>query len=214
MFKNIFFEPKSGRVILISILSVIGVCLPITALSPPALGFTLDSKGELSANCDAGSLASHTFDRPALKATYFFNGQCVESSGSSVANRWYKITATWNGSTMTATEDLSVTFSLPARSSNSHFAGSLGYNCPDDPWHNNVNCKITAKAGDIFKYFQPSQYPISANFISTSQKQSLKTEWQQASGFENASGTNHPVSFPQAVLFGPGDGSDQSQTRS
>jgi hypothetical protein len=153
------------------ILLTMVVYLSLGMMSLPALGVTLDSKGQWSASCRAGYLASHKFDKTTLKNTYTFKGECDESSGGSVTNRWYHVNASWNGSTKTASEDLSVTFS------NDHLAGSIIYSCPDDPWINTVNCTITGKAGDIFAYFQPTKYPISANFISSSQKQTLKTEW-------------------------------------
>jgi hypothetical protein len=153
----------------------------ILLMSPLTISATtLDTKGDWSATCSAGTLSSHVFDRPNLKATYSFKGQCVESSGSNVTNRWYQIKAGWNGSTKTANEDLSVTFW------NGYYAGSIIYSCPDDPWLNNVNCTVTGKAGDIFKFFQGGNNPISAGFVSASQKQSLKSEWNQQAVFPTA----------------------------
>jgi hypothetical protein len=150
---------------------------------------TLDTKGQWSATCKAGTLASHSFDRPNAKASYSFSGQCVESAGGNVSNRIYQVKAGWNGVTKTANEDLSVTFW------NGHYAGSVNYSCPDDPWLHSVNCTVTGKAGDIFNFFQIGSNPISAGFLSLSQKQSLTAEWNQQPA----------IATPQApVILSPG----------
>jgi hypothetical protein len=157
--------------------------------TPPTSAATLDTKGQWSAACSAGSLSSHSFDRPNAKASYAFKGQCVESAGGDVTNRFYQITAGWNGSTKTANEDLSVTFW------NGHYAGSVIYSCPDDPWLHSVTCTVTGKAGDIFNFFKSGNNPISAGFISASQKQLLISEWNQQPA----------IATPQApVILSPG----------
>jgi hypothetical protein len=153
------------------ILLTLVVGLSISMISNSGFCTTLDKKGQWSASCSAGTLTSHNFDKSAMKNTYTFKGQCVESSGSSVTNRWYNANASWTASNKTAEESLSVTFS------NDHLAGTVIYTCPDDPWINTVDCTITGKAGDIFTYFQPGKNPITSTFISSSQKQSLKAEW-------------------------------------
>jgi hypothetical protein len=149
----------------------LAICLSVLMMANPGFGTTLDKKGQWSASCSAGTLASHNFDKSTMKNTYTFKGQCVESSGSSVTNRWYNANASWTAGTKTAEESLSVTFS------NDHLAGTVIYSCPDDPWINTVDCTITGKAGDVFTYFQPGKNPITSTFISSSQKQSLKAEW-------------------------------------
>jgi hypothetical protein len=143
-----------------------------------AIAMTLHTHGNWDVSCSTGFLESHKFDKTTSKNTYHFIGPCTESAGTYVGNRRYSIDASWDGSTQTAMENLSAAFSPQGLGTRTD---TISYTCPDDPWINTVNCTITSKTGDIFglemSLTQPIKYPISANFLSSSQKKSLKGEW-------------------------------------
>ena len=166
------------------ILFTIVVSLSLWMMPLPAVSMSLNPHGDWLVSCNAGYLESYKFDKTTSKNTYTFKGQCSESSGKSVTNRRYQINASWNGSTKTASENLSVTFSPQGLGNRT---GSISYTCPDDPWINTVACTITSKTGSIFdleiNLVEPIKYPISANFISSSKKQSLKAEWASKGAF-------------------------------
>jgi hypothetical protein len=164
-----------GYILLTMVVSLSLWIMPLLAVS-----MTLKPYGTWSAVCKTGFLQSHKFDKTTSKNTYTFRGECTENIGDTAINRWYTINASWNGSTHIAVENLAVTFTPGSLGGGSH-TGSISCSCPDDPWINTVNCELIGKNGNIFELegdlVQPiKKYPISADVISSSQKQSLKTE--------------------------------------
>jgi hypothetical protein len=184
MEKRYFLGWNRKGVMMSYILFTIVVSLSLWIMPLPAVAMTLHPHGDWTVSCNTGFLESYKFDKTTSKNTYTFKGQCGESAGESVINRRYQINASWNASTKTASENISAFFSPQGLGTRT---GSIFYTCPDDPWINTVNCTITSKAGNIFdlelNLVEPIKYPISANFISSSKKHSLKAEWATKGAF-------------------------------
>jgi hypothetical protein len=158
---------KSG-----SAYSLIGIGLFLFILVMPNPAYCLWNECQIT--CQPGYLVSHAFLEVPPANIYKLRQSCSASCGPNAYGATVTIEGTWSGKT--AREEITV---------NCNTIINVSYvtaSCPDDPWLNNVSCSGASTKGDprTFEFLKyPTNYPVSAGFISPGQKQQLKNEKEQ-----------------------------------
>jgi hypothetical protein len=128
--------------------------------------------------CQPGSLVKHAFLPVPPINTYTLRQSCSASCGPNAYGGTITFETNYFPGDKTARERITIECNTIVN------VADVKASCPDDPWLNTVSCSTVSATGDprAYEFLKfPKSYPISAGFLSPSQKQQLKEEKEQKS---------------------------------